>query len=67
MSVLPARPHPHARAAPASLWLLSGFEDQTVAISPEEGIVIVRLGATKIVGVSWDKAAFYSSLYACRV
>jgi len=43
--------------------LFKGFEDQLVSISNEN--VVVRLGATKVAGVNFDKTRFYQRLYQC--
>ena len=43
---------------------MHGFEEQSVAITPAHGVVLVRMGATKEVVLRWEKAEFYRGVYA---
>ena len=52
-------------AFPKGSMLMKGFEDQIVAIHPESKTVVVRLGATKPVVVSWEQEKFYTQVYQC--
>lgn len=48
---------------PQGTFLMHGFEEQCVAINPERGVVLVRLGATKEVVLKWDKPKFYKEVF----
>jgi CubicO group peptidase (beta-lactamase class C family) len=49
-------------ALPEGTFAAHGFESQMVAVVPSKRLVVVRLGATKEVVLSWDRTAFYSEL-----
>jgi hypothetical protein len=50
------------RSLPKGTFLAHGFEEQTVMVVPSKGVVIVRLGCTAPVGITWDKGAFYGDI-----
>ena len=43
---------------------MHGFEEQLVAIVPSKDVVMVRMGATKEVVISWNRPEFYSGVLA---
>ena len=50
-------------AYPPGTFLMHGFEEQSIAITPAHKIVLLRMGATKEVVLSWNKTAFYRGVY----
>jgi CubicO group peptidase (beta-lactamase class C family) len=66
--VYPSRLNPDRswwrRAFPSGTYAAHGFEEQLVAMVPSKGVVMVRLGATKEVVLSWEKEEFYSAVLA---
>jgi len=51
-------------AFPRGTYLMHGFEEQCVAITPSKRVVVVRLGASKELVLKWNKTAFYGGVYA---